>query len=305
MRTARTEWRTYHPCDIKALKPVEKEFEAVQAQLYQHIKNARDNNIAAKEAIVADAKALLELEDIEVQTTKAKELQTRWKTIGGTPRGIDQRLWREFRAACDEIFKRLGTSKNAAALANKEQQKILDKAIAAFDTKQADQTVFRADFETLAELADQTVLTGVHLKQLRDFRKLMEDLQQNAKQAKVTSRLQQWKDWDIAVSEGEQNKEPIVSPHTVFISRINGALTGEDLERLTLEAEIAAELPSPAKDQALKMTLQVELMNAGRRNMQLIQNQEFIDRWCATGPKLKKHNVLRNRFFKALEHRLS
>ncbi len=305
MRTARTEWRTYHPCDTKALKPVEKEFEAVQAQLYQHIKSARENNIAAKEAIVADAKALLELEDIEVQTTKAKELQTRWKTIGGTPRGIDQRLWREFRAACDEIFKRLDTSKNAAALANKEQQKILDKAIAAFDTKQADQTVFRADFETLAELADQTVLTGVHLKQLRDFRKLMEDLQQNAKQAKVTSRLQQWKDWDIAVSEGEQNKEPIVSPHTVFISRINGALTGEDLERLTIEAEIAAELPSPAKDQALKMTLQVELMNAGRRNMQLIQNQEFIDRWCATGPKLKKHNVLRNRFFKALEHRLS
>ncbi len=305
MRAARTEWRTYHPCDIKALRPVEKEFEAVQAQLYQHIKNARDHNIAAKEAVVADAKALLELEDIEVQTTQAKALQSRWKTIGSTPRGIDQRLWREFRAACDEIFKRLDTSKNAAALANKEQQKLLDEAIAAFNTKQTDPSVFRAEFETLAELADQTEVTGEQIRKLKGLRASMEELQQTAKQAKVKSRLQQWNDWDIAVSEGEQSNEPIASPHTIFVSRINGVSAGEDLAKLTLEAEIAAELASPAKDQALRMALQVELMNAGRRNMQLINNQEFIDRWCATGPKLKKHDALRKRFFKALEHRLS
>ena len=305
MRAARTEWRTYHPCDIKALRTVEKEFEAAQAQLYQHIKNARDHNIAAKEAVVADAKALLELEDLEVQTTQAKALQSRWKTIGSTPRGIDQRLWREFRAACDEIFKRLETSKNAAALADKEQQKLLDEAIAAFNTKQTDPSVFRAEFETLAEMADQTEVTGEQIRKLKGLRASMEELQQTAKQAKVKSRLQQWNDWDIAVSEGEQSNEPISSPHTIFVSRINGVSADEDLEKLTLEAEIAAELASPAKDQALRMALQVELMNAGRRNMQLINNQEFIDRWCATGPKLKKHNALRKRFFKALEHRLS
>jgi len=305
MRAARTEWRTYHPCDIKALRTVEKEFEAAQAQLYQHIKNARDHNIAAKEAVVADAKALLELEDLEVQTTQAKALQSRWKTIGSTPRGIDQRLWREFRAACDEIFKRLETSKNAAALADKEQQKLLDEAIAAFNTKQTDPSVFRAEFETLAEMADQTEVTGEQIRKLKGLRASMEELQQTAKQAKVKSRLQQWNDWDIAVSEGEQSNEPIASPHTIFVSRINGVSADEDLEKLTLEAEIAAELASPAKDQALRMALQVELMNAGRRNMQLINNQEFIDRWCATGPKLKKHNALRKRFFKALEHRLS
>ena len=104
----------------------------------------------------------------------------------------------------------------------------------------------------------------------------------------MKSRLQQWNDWDIAVSEGEQSNEPIASPHTIFVSRINGVSAGEDLEKLTLEAEIAAELASPAKDQALRMALQVELMNAGRRNMQLINNQEFIDRWCATGAQAEE-----------------
>ena len=305
MRAARSEWRTYHPCDSKALRPVEKEFEAAQAQLYQHIKTARDHNVEAKKAVVEDAKALLELDDIEIQTTQAKALQSRWKTIGSTPRSIDQRLWREFRAACDEIFKRLDTSKNAAALANKAQQALLDEAIAAFNTEQTDPSVFRAEFENLAELADQTQVTGEQIRKLKGLRAAMQALQQTAKQAKVKSRLQQWHDWDVAVSEGEQNKEPIASPHTVFVSRINGVSAGEDLEKLTLEAEIAAELPSPEKEQASRMALQVELMNAGRRNMQLIDNQEFIERWCATGPKLKKHNALRKRFFKALEHRLS
>jgi|TARA_B110000879_G_scaffold201148_1_gene275887 hypothetical protein len=305
MRAARAEWRTYHPCDIKALRPVEKEFEAAQAQLYQGIKDGRDRNIAAKEAIVADAKALLELEDIEVQTTQAKELQTRWKTIGSTPRGIDQRLWRDFRAACNEIFKRLDTSKNAAAVANKEQQSLLEAAIAGFNKEQTDPSQFKADFEILAELADNTQLSGAHVSQLKGLRKIMEDLHKNAKQAKVKSRLRQWEEWDIAVSAGEQNNEPVASPHTIFIGRINGDCANEDLERLTLEAEIAAELASPAKEQALRMTLQVELMNAGRRNMQLIDNQEFIERWCTTGPKLKEHDALRKRFFNALEHRLA
>ena len=304
MRAARAEWKTYHPCDIKTLKPVEKEFEAAQAQLYQHIKDGRDKNIIAKETIVAEAKALLELDDIQAQTSQAKELQARWKTIGSTPRGIDQRLWREFRSACDEVFKRLDTSRNAAANAAKEQQKVLDNAIAAFNTKQADPSVFRAEFEALAEVADNTDLTPTQIKQLKGLRKMLDELQLTAKNAKVKARLQQWNDWDIAVSEGEQKKEPVASPHSVFVERINGISANEDLERLTLEAEIAADLPSPAKDQALRMTLQVELMNAGRRNMHLVDNQEFIERWCATGGKLKKHNALRKRFFKALEQRL-
>jgi hypothetical protein len=133
---------------------------------------------------------------------------------------------------------------------------------------------------------------------------MLDELQLTAKNTKVKARLQQWNDWDIAVSEGEQQNELVASPHSVFVDRINGISANEDLERLTLEAEIAADLPSPAKDQALRMTLQVELMNAGRRNMHLVDNQEFIERWCATGGKLKKHNALRKRFFKALEQRL-
>jgi hypothetical protein len=46
-------------------------------------------------------------------------------------------------------------------------------------------------------------------------------------------------------------------------------------------------------------------MNRGRRNMQLIENQELLERWCRCGPKKADHDSLRNRFFTALTQRLN
>jgi hypothetical protein len=304
MRTARSEWRTYHPCENKLLKPIEKAFETAQAKLYKFIKEGKGKNVAAKEAIISDAKALLELKDLTTQTAQAKALQARWKSIGTTPRGIDQRLWREFRKICDEIFKRLSDSRNAEATATKAKQQMLTSAIEAFNAKESDIAAFKTNFETLATLADATKLTNGQVNQLRELRKTMHDLQLASKHSRVRSKLQQWSDWDAAVSKAEQNSETIESPHNIFANRIAGIYPDEDLERLTVEAEIAADISSPDKYRSLRMSLQVALMNAGRRNMQLVDNKEFIDRWCSAGPKLIKHNTLRQRFFKALEHRL-
>ena len=59
MRQARQEWRKYHPCDRKALKPVEN-FETLQDALYRRVKQDWDANINAKEALVKQAEALVE-----------------------------------------------------------------------------------------------------------------------------------------------------------------------------------------------------------------------------------------------------
>ena len=39
--------------------------------------------------------------------------------------------------------------------------------------------------------------------------------------------------------------------------------------------------------------------------MQLIENQELLERWCRCGPKTADHDSLRNRFFTALTQRLN
>jgi hypothetical protein len=46
-------------------------------------------------------------------------------------------------------------------------------------------------------------------------------------------------------------------------------------------------------------------MNRGVRNIQLVDNQELLERWCGSGPKSEQDNALRERFFTALGSRLN
>ena len=51
------------------------------------------------------------------------------------------------------------------------------------------------------------------------------------------------------------------------------------------------------------MALQIELINQGLSNMRLVDSQQLIERWCASGPKSPADEPLRVRFFTALAQR--
>jgi hypothetical protein len=91
-------------------------------------------------------------------------------------------------------------------------------------------------------------------------------------------------------------------PDPVFANRCQpGAapVSAEDLTRLVIEAEIAAGLES--EEAALRMTLQVELMNSGRGQEALNATPEALTRrWCELGPKEASADELRGRFFAAI-----
>ena len=61
--------------------------------------------------------------------------------------------------------------------------------------------------------------------------------------------------------------------------------------------------PSPEADQQQRMALQIELINQGLSNMRLVDDQQLIERWCASGPKSPADEPLRVRFFTALAQR--
>jgi len=91
----------------------------------------------------------------------------------------------------------------------------------------------------------------------------------------------------------------------MFHARVAGSPEPTDRLALTMEAEMAADIAGPTEEQRQRMALQIELMNQGRRNLQLVDNQELLLRWCASGPKNAEDEPLRQRFFGALGKRLS
>jgi len=315
MRTARDEWRAHHPVDRTAGKAVEGRFEALQAELHQHIKAEWERNLAAKQQIVSEAQALAGSdEDVREKVEGAKRLQQQWKTIGTTPRRPDQTLWREFRAACDAIFDSRDSARRSEDATIEANREAIERLLAEFRARMDDTSTeldagdlrtFQRQFNELPAVPDRLARP---LERERDeLVRAAEQFLRDQRAAETMSRLTNLKSQDEAVSILEQKQlsgetVAFTAPDPVFQGRCTpGAepVSAEALTRVVIEAEIAAGLESRETDQ--RMSIQVELMNSGRGREALDATPEALTRrWCELGPKTSDTDLLRDRFFQAI-----
>ncbi len=315
MRTARDEWRAHHPVDRSAGKAVEDRFESLQADLHQHIKTEWDRNLQAKRQIVEEAKALLAGDQgIVDQVEGAKRLQQRWKSIGTTPRRPDQTLWREFRAACDAIFEKRDSVKQSEDAEIRANRQTAEQLLAEFRARldEASDPIdpgtlreFQNQFAELPPLPDR--LARALDREQSELVRAAQQVLRDQRAAAAVTRLENLKSQDAEVSALEQLQQAgetvaFTPPDPVFASRCQAGATpvaSEALTRLVLEAEIAAGLESAETD--LKISLQVEMMNAGRGREALEATPEDLTRrWCELGPKDESADPLRERLFTAI-----
>ncbi len=71
---------------------------------FAHQNEARESARSAKEKLAAEAEALADSTDWAATTTAYRDLMARWKAAGAAPRGVDDALWKRFRAAQDTFF---------------------------------------------------------------------------------------------------------------------------------------------------------------------------------------------------------
>jgi exonuclease SbcC len=316
MRVARQEWHTFHPVDRNPGKPVEARFEALQQELHDRIKAEWDRNLAAKRAIVAEAEALADSDhDHRERTEAAKTLQRRWKAVGVTPRRPDQTLWQAFRVACDRIFEARDDAVKAAQARVQAGQTEAERLLGAFrarldnpagaDIEEADLRALQTAFDGLPELPER--LRRTVERDYDDLVRAARGLFRDRRLAEERQRLMNLKTLDEAVTalEARQRAGETIDfepPDPVFAGRCAGTTEPapiEALTRLVIEAEIAAGLES--EEGELRMSIQVEMMNAGRGREALEADPEALTaRWCSLGPKDAAADPLRERFFRAI-----
>lgn len=309
LRHARAEWRLHHPCDRQALKPVQERFNGLQETLYDHLKRAWDANIATKSAIVEAAKALIDQDGPgQGAVGIVKTLQKQWQAVGPTPRGPDQRLWREFRTACDAVFVALDAQHQALKVASNERNLKLDIALKTLNQAVTDGEASRkklAELNQALTLAAQNIdLSQTQQKNIENAQRAYQQALQGQDRLVAKAKLKQMLDWDQQVSLAEKNQLDIPTPHKIFADRANGQAEPQDWLNLVLEAELAAQITSPAEDQSARMALQIHFMNAGIRDLSADGYEDLLHRWCAAGPKNDLSDILRQRFLAALEHRI-
>jgi len=323
MRTARDEFRSFHPVDRNPGKAVERRFEKLQGELHQRVKAEWDRNLAAKEALVAEAEALVAADaPVADKVAAAKTLQRRWRDVGITPRRPDQRLWQAFRAACDAVFSAREEKRQAADAALEAE---LTRLVGALD-----------EFERLLENANAATASEAELRQFLQttgeidrlpaaqrrgpaerrqdlqarYRHLLDTAQRQAARERIAALAR----WDADVSAAEQAGRPAEIPvpdglpaaaAEARAAACGDPVAADTLRRLTVRAELAAGLDSPAADETLRLELQVGRLQAGLSGGASEESAEALaEAWCRQGPKDGAADPLRERFFAGLDQLL-
>ncbi len=88
-------------------RSVIREFNKGKNEFYKNLKSQHIENLERKRALLASAQALKDSEDWREAAVQLKRIQDDWKKIGYVPKTESDKIWKEFREACNYFFNRL------------------------------------------------------------------------------------------------------------------------------------------------------------------------------------------------------
>jgi len=140
VRKARERWRRIGAVPAKARKSLEKNYHEVLERLESHLGKERERELQRRRALIRAVEQLATAADSRAAVREVKAAQTVWKPTVQATRQVEQSLWKQFRSACDAVFKHTRAQQETA---DAEQQLNLEL-----------KTALCAELEALLEDAD-------------------------------------------------------------------------------------------------------------------------------------------------------
>lgn len=101
---------------------------------YKKLKKDQQDNLDKKRDLLSLAQSLKDSEDWDTTTSEMKRIQREWKTIGHVPRKYSDKIWNDFKNACNHYFDRLHATKNKT---HTEESANFDKKFACLEKLKA------------------------------------------------------------------------------------------------------------------------------------------------------------------------
>ena len=101
---------------------------------YKKLKKDQQDNLDKKRDLLSLAQSLKDSEDWDATTSEMKRIQREWKTIGHVPRKYSDKIWNDFKNACNYYFDRFHAIKNKA---HNEESANFDKKFACLEKLKA------------------------------------------------------------------------------------------------------------------------------------------------------------------------
>jgi hypothetical protein len=95
-----------------AFKTAVRNFNVNKNAFYKDIKSEQQDNLNTKMQLVEKAKALKDNTDFNATTPIMKKIQDDWKKVGHVPRKHSDKIWKEFKDACNHYFDNMHKMRN-------------------------------------------------------------------------------------------------------------------------------------------------------------------------------------------------
>ena len=108
-----------------------REFNQKKNIFYKGLKKDQYENLQKKIALIKIADDNKDSTDFEATTPLMKKIQSEWKSIGHVPRKDSDKIWKQFKTACNHYFDKFHEVKNES---NKDEVEALDKKFKLLET---------------------------------------------------------------------------------------------------------------------------------------------------------------------------
>ncbi len=108
----------------KKFKESVRSFNRNKNNFYKNLKKDQYENLQKKLDLIKIAEENKDNSDFKVVTPLMKKIQSEWKSIGHVPRKDSDKIWKQFKSACNHYFDKFHAERKAE---NKEEEEALEK----------------------------------------------------------------------------------------------------------------------------------------------------------------------------------
>jgi len=267
---------------------------------------------ASKQRLIEQATALSGRGDQATIARETRDLQKRWTALGNGRRNIDQRQWREFRAACDAVFGKLDAARKdrdaqvAATLAQAQDVVAQFEALAADETTPAESIKAQLrdlDARWQAAASDDRALAQ-RQRQARDAIAMrLKDAARRQRLARYSVAMKKYTllrsiesgaaqssaRWDEFAATTPAFDEPLQARHALAQAGAANVQESAAARHILVQLEFLAGIESPAEDRQQRMNHQVRRLSSRMREGAAASPERELDdllaAWFAQAPQ--------------------
>ncbi|MEW6982910.1 DUF349 domain-containing protein [Colwelliaceae bacterium 6471] len=304
-------WQDAGEVDRVKYKELNQQYLEILKPLKVAIKAFHEQNVLKKRALIAEAEAELNNEDVFTAIDKVKTLQAQWRNIGYSGPKEENKLWQKFRVVNDALFKKRDEFKAEIHSQRTEQQAQFEAQLA--ELKQGISGESQdAELNDIKSKANELLATILHHKPvnksvaqavesfIEEINTFIDEHKLKAQQNNwrlIFSLLEQISLGKVSLDKLATNEEfSQLSPYWQKKLQESCAKTATSLRASkTLELEIQAGIDSPKEFTQQRLEVQINLMQEKMVSGATIDLQEAFLSWLNSGRFVAKDLPLINR----------